>query len=453
VARGSRLHAVTDGAPVAPLLVLFALNLVDEFDRVAFSVLTPEIRDTFGVSDSTIVGIASLVGVTSLFVALPIGVLADRVRRVRLAGAGAAAWAGFTVLTAVAPTVGVLLLARIGAGVGRIVNEPVHASLLSDYYAPTTHPRVFALHRLANPVGLGSAVVVGTLATFYDWRLVFGLLCVPTLLLLPVLLRLREPVRGATTSAATVVAAAAGATPPASTARQAPPARETPSAREARAELFRVPTLRRLWLALPVVGVAIITLPQLTSLFFERVYGYGPAGRGVVAFLAGVGIVLGLVLGQRVATRALRDGRPERLALYDGLAVLAIGVALIGVVLAPTAPLSAFFYLLEGVAVGAYQPCYFSLVALVSGARVRAQAYAYAILFLGVGALASPLLAQLADARGYRVALGVLGVTLVVGGAVTTTATRTVRADAARAAQVPAFQAGSPGGPSGTERP
>ncbi len=419
--RPSRLDAVTAGAPTAPLVVLFALNLVDEFDRVAFSVLTPEIRDTFGVSDTTIVGIASLVGVTALMMALPIGVLADRVRRVRLAGVGAAAWAGFTVLTAAAPSIGVLLLARMGAGVGRIVNEPVHASLLSDYYAPVTHPRVFALHRLANPVGIGSAVVVGALAAVLDWRIVFGVLCIPTLLLLPVLLRLQEPVRGGTTSAASSVGAAAALAP-------------APSMRASGGELFRVPTLRRLWVALPALGVAVITLPQLMSLFFERVYGFGPTGRGFAAFLYGVGVVMGLAVGQRLATRALRDGRPERLASYDGLAILAIGYGLLGAVLLRTAELSVALYLVTGIAVGAYQPCYFSLVALVSGARVRAQAYAYAILFLGVGALLSPLLAQLAEDRGYRVAIGVLAVTLVAGGAVTTTASRTVRADAARVA-------------------
>lgn len=70
---------------------------------------------------------------------------------------------------------------------------------------------------------------------------------------------------------------------------------------------------------------------------------------------------------------------------------------------------------------------------MVSGGAVRAQAYAYAILWLGTGALASPLLAQLAEERGYRLAIGVLAVTLVAGGAVTTTARRFVRADAARA--------------------
>ena len=408
--RSGRLAAATGGAATAPLAVLFALNLVDEFDRVAFSVLSPEIRDTFGMSDSTIVGIASVAGVTALLAALPIGVVADRVRRVRLAGLGAAAWGGFTVLTAAAPAVWVLVLARTGASVGRIVNEPVHASLLSDYYPPATHPRVFALHRLANPVGLGSAVVVGALATLFDWRWVFAALCIPTFLLLPVLLRLREPARGHT----------AAVVPPSSFLA-------------ARRELFQVRTLRRLWVALPVVGVAIITLPQLISLFFERVYGFGPAGRGLVTFLSGAGTVAGLALGERLASRAVRDGRPERLAAYEGGAILGIGVALLGLVLSPWAPLSAAFYVVGGVALGAYQPCYFSLVALVSRAGVRTQAYAYAILFLGVGALLSPLLAGLAEDRGYRVAIGVLALTLVAGGAVTTTARRSVRADAERA--------------------
>ena len=410
---GGRLQSATAGAAVGPLVVLFALNLVDELDRVAFSVLSPEIRDDLGLSDSGIVAVASVAGVTALLAALPIGVLADRVRRVRLAGVGAAAWGGFTVLTALSPVVWMLVLARMGASVGRIVNEPVHASLLSDYYPPATHPKVFALHRLANPVGLGSALLIGVLASFFDWRWVFAALCVPTFLLLPVLLRLREPLRGESVDP---VAAAAPA--------------ERMGLGAARRVLFAVPTLRRLWVGLPVLGVATLSLPQLITLMFEREYGYGPTGRGVVTFLSGVGTVVGLALGQRLATRALQAGRPERLATYDGVSIAAIGIALLGLVLSPYAELSAACYLLAGVAVGSYQPCYFSLVALVSPARARAQAYAWAILCLGVGALASPLLAGVGEARGYRLAIGVLALTLVAGGLTATTARRTVRQDA-----------------------
>ena len=411
-----RLRVATGGAAIAPLGVLFALNLVDELDRVAFSVLGPEIRDDLGLSDSGMVAIGSVAGVVALLAALPIGVLADRVRRVRLAAVGAAAWGSFTIVTAVSPAAWVLVLARIGAATGRIVNEPVHASLLSDYYAPSTHPRVFALHRLANPLGLSSAVGIGVLASVFDWRWVFAALCLPTFLLLPLLLRLREPLRGGSVDP---VAAAVPA--------------DLLGFRAARRVLFAIPTLRRLWLGLPVLGIATLALPQLITFFFEREYGYGPTGRGVVTFLSGVGAVFGLALGQRLAMRALQQGRPDRLAAFDGLAIALVGVALLGLVSSPWAPLSAACYLLAGVAVGAYQPCYFSLVALVSPARVRGQAYAYAILSLGLGALIAPFLAGFAEARGYRLAIGILAITLVVGGLVTTTARRTVRQDASRA--------------------
>jgi ABC-type branched-subunit amino acid transport system ATPase component/predicted MFS family arabinose efflux permease len=414
-----RLAAVTGGASATPLVVLFAFNLVDEFDRVAFGVLSPEIRDAFGLSDSGIVGVASVAGVTALLAALPIGILADRLRRVRLAGLGAAAWGGMTVLTALAPATWILVLARMGAGVGRVVNEPVHASLLTDYYAPASHPRVFALHRLANPIGLASALLIGVLASVWDWRVVFLLLCVPTFLLLPVLLRLREPVRGESVDAEMAQKAQALGSVPFG---------------EARRQLFAIRTLRRLWIGLPVLGIAVITLSQLVSLFFEKVYGYGPTGRGVVTFLSGVGIVLGLALGQRLATRALAADRAERLATYDGLFILGIGVGLVGVVASPIGWLSAAFNLVTGVAIGAYQPAYFSLVGIVSPTRVRAQAYAWAILYLGVGALLAPLIADLGEAQGYRTALAVLAVMLMIGGAIVMSAAGSVRRDAEQAA-------------------
>ncbi|MBC7374288.1 MAG: MFS transporter, partial [Frankiales bacterium] len=384
-----------------PLAVLFALNLVDELDRVAFGVLSPEIRDDFGLTDAAIVGIGAAAGVTSLLAALPLGVLADRVHRVRLAAAGAVAWSGATVLTALSPSTVALGLARTGAGIGRIVNEPVHASLLSDYYPPAAHPRVFALHRLANPLGLSSALLVGVLGAVLDWRTVFLALAVPTLLVLPLLLRLPEPVRGCS--------GAVGATPAATGAAPM-------GVGAARRRLARTPTLRRIWVALPVLGVAVITLPQLVSLFFERVYGFGPTGRGVVTFLSGVGITLGLALGQRLGTRALAQGHPERLGTLVGASVAAVGLGLGAMVLSPSPTVSAACYLLAGIGIGTYQPAFFTLTCLVAPPALRGQAFAYAIVLLGLGGLVFPLLPALRSGAGYRTALGVLAASLVVGG-------------------------------------
>lgn len=404
-----RRAALLGTACSSPLAVLFALNLVDELDRVAFAVLSPEIREAFGLSDGGIVAIGAVAGVTALFAALPIGVLADRVRRVRLAGAGALAWTAFTVLTALSPVVWVLVIARAGAAIGRIVNEPVHASLLSDCYPAHAHPRVFALHRLANPIGLGSALLIGVLGAVLDWRVVFLLLAVPTLLVLPLLLRLPEPPRGRLPLA-----------------EQAPPL----PVRVARRRLAAVPTLRRIWLPLPVLGVAVITLPQLVSLFFERVYDFGPTGRGVVTALSGIGITVGLLLGERLGTWALRAGRPDRLATVLGLSVVFIGGGLTAMVLSPSSTVSAACYLVAGIGLGTYQPCFFTLTVLVCPAALRGQALAYSILLLGVGGLLSPLLGVLGSEAGYRVSVGALAASLVVGGALLCRAARTVREDA-----------------------
>ncbi|MEY2426506.1 MAG: hypothetical protein QOI61_2078, partial [Actinomycetota bacterium] len=127
------LNKITNGAPTLPLLLLFGLNAVDELDRSIYTVLVPNIQDAFNLD---IQGVSSLLGVV-LIVAylaqLPIGYLADRHSRVRMATGGAAVWGFFTLMTGLAPTLFFLGLSRSMTGIGRAVNDPTHNSLLSDY--------------------------------------------------------------------------------------------------------------------------------------------------------------------------------------------------------------------------------------------------------------------------------------------------------------------------------
>ena len=109
---------------------------MDELDRAAFSVLLPDIRDHFGMTDAAAL---SLVGATAIAIVLlevPLAFLADRRNRVRIAATGAAIWAVFSAATGLAVSVGMLALARVGAGGGKAVVTPTHSSLLADYYVP-----------------------------------------------------------------------------------------------------------------------------------------------------------------------------------------------------------------------------------------------------------------------------------------------------------------------------
>src|SRR5918995_319185 len=145
--------AITLGAPVLPLAVLFGLNAVDELDRTAFAVLLPDIRDHFGLSNGAALSLVAVTTIAVILVEVPLSFVCDRSNRVRIAAAGAAAWGLFSIGTGLAPTVVALVVARIGAGVGRAVVNPPHSSLLSDWYEPAARVKVFAVHRLANSVG------------------------------------------------------------------------------------------------------------------------------------------------------------------------------------------------------------------------------------------------------------------------------------------------------------
>ena len=120
------LRAATVGYSLLPLGILFTLNFVDEFDRIAFAALTPEIRDAFNLSDTGITTVAAVTSVFSLLVALPLGVLADRVNRVRLSIAAGFLWGIAAVATGLVWAVPLLYLVRFLSGVGRINNEVVH---------------------------------------------------------------------------------------------------------------------------------------------------------------------------------------------------------------------------------------------------------------------------------------------------------------------------------------
>src|SRR5690606_20123188 len=83
-----------------PLVVLFILNAVDEFDRAVLAVALEDIREDFGLSDLT-VGILPLavVFITGIL-SLPAGNWADRYRRINILSAGAIVWGSAGLLAA-----------------------------------------------------------------------------------------------------------------------------------------------------------------------------------------------------------------------------------------------------------------------------------------------------------------------------------------------------------------
>ena len=416
-APAGRLTALLGGASATPLLVLFGLNLVDELDRIAFAALTPEIRDAFGMGDGAIVAIGAISAVFILFGALPLGYLGDRMPRTRIATTAALIWGSMAVLTGVAWIVPMLFAARLFSGVARTSNEVVHPSLLADYYSPAVHPRVFQIHRLATPLSAIFGIVAGGLGATVGWRATFIFAAVPTFILLLLLVRLDEPRRGA--SVASELAVSEESSPL--------------SFREARASLFGVRTLRRCWLGGFLLGIALIAVGQLLSLFFEDVYDFGPFGRGVVQFSYGSGIIAGIMIGARAAGRATATGRFERLPMVVGASFVTGALALAGMAAVRSSTAAVLLVFVFGIGLGVYQPAYFPLVARIVQPLVRTQAYGWTLLFVGCGALFAIPLARFGENVSYRAAFGILAGVVCLGAAILASASSRVPGDVARA--------------------
>lgn len=78
----------------------------------------------------------SVIGIPIALTAIPLGILIDRMSRVRLLAALVALSMIGSVLTAVAVSFGVLVIARAIAGVSALAILPVVFSLIADLYEP-----------------------------------------------------------------------------------------------------------------------------------------------------------------------------------------------------------------------------------------------------------------------------------------------------------------------------
>jgi branched-chain amino acid transport system ATP-binding protein len=406
-----------------PIVVLFGLNMVDEFDQVAFGALAPEIRNHFNLSNASFILIVSLSGALSILAAAPLGYLADRYNRVRLSRIAGLVWALAAVATGLAPVIAVLVVARFVGGIGRLVNEPVHPSLLADYYPPRSLPAVFGVHRFANILGNIAGPIAGLIAIWFastpiaEWRPVFVIMAIPTLLLLLASFRLKEPVRGGTVD-------------PENAAKPS----ELFKFGEAFRRLRAIHSLRRTWVSAFFFGAGVIPLASFMSLFFEDIYGMGPFGRGSMVMLRGAGGAVGLVIGSILTRRFQQSDRLHLLPIVTSLMVMQFAFGLVGMALSPWLAGSVFFSFLLSIGASGFLPPYLTTVALIGPPKIRSQTYAYSLLFFALGGvILSRVAAGVGDLHGLRSGVLLLSVFVLVGGVIGMTSRRFIARDVAEA--------------------
>ena len=146
-----------------PLVLLFILNAVDEFDRAVLTIALDDIRDDFGLSDFT-VGAASARRDLPHRASCRCPSATSRTARTAsdILAVGALIWGVRRTASRQRRVSFVqLFLTRALLGVGQGTIGPTHLSLLSDYYPQAVRGRVMNYWRSANAFGSIVGAIVG----------------------------------------------------------------------------------------------------------------------------------------------------------------------------------------------------------------------------------------------------------------------------------------------------
>ncbi|MEZ5179872.1 MAG: MFS transporter [Acidimicrobiales bacterium] len=263
-------------------------------------------------------------------------------------------------------------------------------------------------------------LLAGLLAHAFGWRVPFFVFAVPTAVFVVLALRLREPVRGAHERRA------AGADDAEAAAEDA---HETAWA--TMRTLGRVRTVRRIWSAVPFLGIALFGVPNLLSLLYEDVFDVDAAGRGIIA--AGIEPlqIIGVFVAMPVVAR-IAATRPEFLLRFVAMVGVADGALLVILANAPQLWMAIGVHALLAASIGTLAPAFFALVSLVAPPRVRSAAFSTMAVFAIPGiAVFLPVIGFVSDQVGIQASMLVMVPVSLAAGFFLRSASRFVADDVA----------------------
>jgi MFS family permease len=311
------------GSASASLLVLFLVNALNIFDRQALGAVLEPLRHEFGLSDTQLGALPTVFTIVYALAGLPLARLADTGSRRKLLAAGVAVWAGLTALGGLAANYWMLLATRLGVGIGEAVCAPTATSWIGDLVPAARRARAMAGFMMAVPVGVMlSFAITGPAAQAYGWRVALALGALPAVVLIPALLRLKEPARGEvagpSASAARGSDAGAGGTAAQTTAGSSV---RNASGIASPLGLLRLPAFRWIVISGAVVNFILYSFSTFIAPFLTRVHGLSVARAGVWAGVgSGASGILGALAAGALGDRTLGRGR---LLLAAGAALAA----------------------------------------------------------------------------------------------------------------------------------
>lgn len=394
----------------------FGLMLSDYLSRQVIGAVFPFLKADWGVSDSQLGALVSVVSVMVGVLTIPMSLIADRWGRVKSITFMAFVWCGATIACGMATSYTQLLVARATVGLGEAAYAAAGAALLAHTFPVGKRAAVQGAFQSAGLFGSVLGVVIGgAVAARFGWRIAFFVVGGPGLLLAvlyPFVVRDYVAPRldeGGSPGIARL--------PIAVIVRQVFRARSGNLAFVAFGLQMAIPSILIAW----------------TPTFLNRVYSFEPQRAALMAAVAVLAAGVGVLFGGSIADR-LSKTQPRYRAIVPGAYALISGVSLTaGFALPPSA--SALALILVGaVFAAAHGGCALAIVMDVTHPAVRATVTATAVLGASLLGLApGPFLVGLvSDLTDLKTALTVAPSISLVAAALFLLASRSYEDDVAR---------------------
>jgi predicted MFS family arabinose efflux permease len=357
--QGSKAYAWTVFA------LTFGLILSDYLSRQAMGAVFPLLKQAWGVSDSELGALVSIVSLVVGVMTIPLSLVADRWGRVKSITLMAFVWCFATIGCGLASNYTQMLAARAMVGFGEAAYAAAGAALLAHTFPVEKRSAVLGAFQSGGIFGAVLGVVIGgAVASQFGWRYAFFAVGAPGLLLAalyPFFVRDYEVPKLATGD---------NALDSANT-----PLRFSQIVKEvfaARSSNFTFVAFG-LQMALPAILIAWVPT------FFNRFYGFDPKKAALMAAVIVLAVGVGMLFGGGIADRLSR-GRPRYRALVPAAYALISGLMLATAFALPPGPLGIAMLCCGALFAAAHGGCAVAMLIDVTHPAVHATVTATAVL-------------------------------------------------------------------------
>ncbi len=446
-----RISAAAGSGVGTRAVVLFGLVLgLDSADKATLGATAAQLKHQLAITNTEVGVLAAAATALSAIATVPAGALVDRTNRVRLLAGSVALWGVAMVWTGLAGSFTMLLISRVCLGVVLATAGPAIASLTGDLFPEDRRARVYGYILTGDLVGSGVGFLIsGNIAGVLSWRFAFLVLALPSALVAWALWRhLPEPRRGAQARAphpredpVREVAEEVGEEPN-EDAVIGTDARHM-SLWRAIAYVFRIPTNVLLVMASAIGYFFFGGLRTFAIVFARGHFGLSQSVASTLFTLVGIGAIVGVVAGGRIADRLMARGRLNARVLVGvvgfGAAPLFLGPGLVTTSLWVALPL----FFVGTAAFSAPNPTIdaarldvvpWPLRGRAEGARTVARAAAETAGPLAFGVLADAFAGSSGKAHGAEIAFLLMLIPLALNGLLLVPALKSYGPDVAAAA-------------------